>query len=72
MKSMKVPSRKLWKLCELRKNHLLMTKSNLLRHLLNTKVLPTSKALKLYCPGIDDQLLCSDVLTEVGQMYDEM
>ena len=27
-----------------------MTKSNLLRHLLNLKVLPASKALKFYCP----------------------
>ena len=39
---------KLWKQCELKKNHLSMTKSNLSRHLLNMKVWPTSKALKLY------------------------
>ena len=39
---------KLWKQCELKKNHLSMTKSNLSRHLVNLKVLPTSKALKLY------------------------
>ena len=31
-----------------KKNNLSMTKSSLLRHLLNLKVLPTSKALKLY------------------------
>ena len=30
------------------KNHLSMTKSNLLKQVLNLKVLPTSKALKLY------------------------
>ena len=39
---------KLWKLFELKKNHLLMTKSSPSRYLLNLKVLPTSKALKLY------------------------
>ena len=39
---------KLWKRCELKKNHLSMTKSNLSRHLLNLKVLLTSKALKFY------------------------
>ena len=33
---------------ELKKDHLSMTKSSLSRHLLNLKVLPTSKALKLY------------------------
>ena len=35
---------------------------------------PTSKALKLYITElyIDDQLLCSDIQTEVGQMYDEL
>ena len=31
-----------------KKNHLSMTKSSLSRHLLNLKMLPTSKALKLY------------------------
>lgn len=39
---------KFWKRCELKKNHLSMTKSSLSRHLVNLKVLPTSKALKLY------------------------
>ena len=57
---------KFWKRCELKKNHLSMTKSNLSRHLVNLKVLPTSKALKLYITvlNIKDQLLCSDVQTE--------
>jgi hypothetical protein len=32
----------------MKKNHLLMMKSSLSKHLLNMKVLPTSKALKLY------------------------
>ena len=49
IKSMKVPSWKLWKWCELKKNHLLMTKSSLSRHSLNPKVLLNSKALKLCC-----------------------
>ena len=39
---------KFWKRCELKKDHLLMTKSNLSRHLLNLIVLQTSKVLKLY------------------------
>ena len=42
---------------------------------LNLKVLPTSKAFEaLYSIviNIDDQLLCSDVQTEAGQMYDEL
>ena len=40
---------------------------SLSRHLLNLKVLLTSKALKLYTPlsNNHDQLLCSDVQTEV-------
>ena len=36
------------KQCELKENHLLMTKSNILRQLLNLKVPPTSNALKPY------------------------
>ena len=47
-KSVKAPFEKFWKRCELKKNHLSMTKSNLSRHLPNLKVLPTSKTLKLY------------------------
>ena len=39
---------KFWKRCVLKKKHLSVTKSSLSRHLLNLKVLPTSKALKLY------------------------
>ena len=39
---------KFLKRCELKRNHLSMMKSSLSRHLLNMKVLPTSKALKLY------------------------
>ena len=50
-------------------NHLSMNKSRLSKQLLNLKVLLTSKALKLL--DIDDQLLCSNVQTEAGQMYDE-
>jgi hypothetical protein len=46
-----------------KKNHLSMTNSSLLRHLLNLKVLPTSKAL---ISDIDDQLLFSDVQTEAN------
>ena len=38
---------KFWKRCEL-KNHLSMMKCSLSRHLMNLKVLPTAKALKLY------------------------
>ena len=37
-----------WIRFELKKNRLSKTKSSLLRHLPNMKVLPTSKALKLY------------------------
>ena len=54
-----------------------MTKSSLSRHSLNVKVLLTSKvkgfeALHNTVLNIDDQLLCSDVQTEAGQMYDDL
>ena len=69
-----------WKWCELKKNHLLMTKSSLSGHFSNVKVLQASKALELNtCRAqhtivldIDDQFLCSDVHTEAGYRYDEL
>ena len=66
---------KIWKQCELKKNHLSMTKSSLSRHLVNLKVLPTSKALKLSTSlslTSKTKLLCSDAQTEVEHMYDEL
>ena len=42
---------------------------------MDLKVLPTSKVLKLYTTLSStpiDQLLCHDVQTEAGQMYDEL
>ena len=57
---------------ELKKNHLSMMKSNLSRHLLSLKVLPTLKALHNIDLDVDNQLLCSNGQTEAGQMYDKM
>ena len=51
-------------------------KSILSRHLLNLKVLPTDfkgfEALHSTVLDINDELLCSNVRTEVGHMYDEL
>jgi hypothetical protein len=50
-------------------------KTTLLRHLLNLKVLPTSKALKLYTPLSSTSTTDSfafDVQTEAEKMYDEL
>ena len=56
--------------CEI--TSLWMSKSNLSRHLLNLNVLPTSKASTLYARTVLNQLLCSDVPMEAGQMYDRL
>ena len=63
---------KSWNQCESEKSHPSMMTSNILRHLLDWKVLPTSRGLQLYITpihDIDDQLLHSDVHTEVGHIY---
>ena len=62
---------KFWKQCELKKNHLSMTKSNQSRHLLNLKVPPSSmaiyEALHIIVLDIDDQLLCYDGLRKLDR-----
>ena len=62
---------KLWKPTRIEE----VTKSNLHRHLVNLKVLSTSKgfeALHNVVLDIHGQLLCYDVGMEVGHMYDEI
>ena len=58
-----------------KKNYLSMTKSSLSRHILNLKVLLTSKALKLYTilsSTLTTNCFVPMFQTKVGHMYDEL